>query len=241
MAPVNAKHQEKYCLTGQYINCPVYKRTAVQRIPTRVADAQVIARRRRFLLTVVLMTVVFSVVAVAVVLLRQNPGLMAAPTTQAAGLQEEPTLVNATATPTRTLSPTKVETATLPSGFRPFLPTTDLTRQACPKPEGWVSYYYKAGDSLALLGNYFGIPPQVLLEANCLSSPAQLSTGDRIYVPIATITPTPSITYTPTVTITHRPFIPPTATQGDEPPPPTSVPPTPVPPTDTPIIPTIPS
>ncbi len=233
VAPVNAKHQEKFCLTAQYINCPVYKRTAVQRIPTRVADAQVIARRRRFLLTVVLMTVVFSVTAVAVLLLRQNPGLMAAPTTQAAGLLEEPTATLPIATPTPSLLPTKMDTATLASGFRPFLPTTDLTRQACPQPEGWVVYLYKSTDSLALLGNYYGLSPQELLDANCLTSPAQLSAGDRVFVPGATITPTPTITFTPTATFTRRPYIPPTATKDDEPAPPTPVPPTPVPPTPT--------
>ncbi len=255
VAPVNAKHQEKYCLTALYVECPVYKRAEIQRIPTRVADAQVIARRRRFLLTVVLMTVIFSVAAVAVVILRQNPGLIAAPTTQAAGLQEAASATPSPA-PTNTLAPSpsltpsqEPEQTDTPAGaFRPFLPTTDLTRQACPKPEGWVVYIYKSTDSLALLGNYYGISPMELMVANCLTSPAQLSAGDRIFVPGATVTPTPTETLTPTVTNTPRPVVIITRTNTSAPPPPppptkTPVPPTntPVPPTDTPVVPTVPT
>lgn len=251
VAPVNAKHQEKFCLTAQYIDCPVYKRTELQRIPTRVADAQVIARRRRFLLTVVLMTVIFSVSAVAVVILRQNPGLIVAPTTQAAGLQEAvsatPSLAatdTLTPLPTLSPSPSPAQTDTPVGAFRPFLPTTDLTRQACPKPEGWVVYVYKSTDSLALLGNYYGISPMELLTANCLTSQAQLSAGDRIFVPGATITPTPTDTLTPTPTNTRRPvvIITRTNTPGGGPPPPPTPTDTPVPPTptDTPDIPTPP-
>ncbi len=251
VAPVNAKHQEKYCLTAQHVECPVYKRPQIQRIPTRVTDAQVLARRRRFLMTVVLMTVIFSVAAVAVVVLRQNPGLIVAPTTQAAGLQEmasaTPSLAATnTLSPSPSLSPSPqvVQTDTPVGAFRPFLPTTDLTRQACPRPEGWVVYIYKSTDSLALLGNYYGISPMELLTANCLTSPAQLSAGDRIFVPGATITPTPTETLTPTVTNTPRPVVIITRTHtpgGGPPPPPTStpIPPTPVPPTDTPVIPTM--
>jgi hypothetical protein len=251
VAPVNAKHQEKYCLTAQYVDCPVFRRAEIQRIPTRVTDSRVLARRRRFLLTVVLMTVVFSVVAVAVVVLRQNPGLIVAPTTQAAGLQEEPSatpslLPTDTPAPSATLEATQTQTQTPAEGFRPFLPTTDLTRQACPKPDGWVVYIYKSTDSLALLGNYYGISPMELMTANCLTSPALLCAGDRVYVPGATITPTPTITFTPTVTNTRRPvvIVTQTNTPGSGPPPPpptwTPVPPTPVPPTDTPIVPTLP-
>jgi len=237
---VNAKHQEKYCLTANYVECPVYKRPEKQRIPLRVADAQVKARRTRFLLTVVLMTVVFSAVALGVMLIRQNPGLISAPTTQAAGLGSEPTALpslTATASPTLSPSPKPTETSTASGAFRPFLPTTDLTRQACPKPEGWVVYTYKSTDSLALLGSYYGISPMELMTANCLSSPAQLKGGDRIFVPAATVTPTPTETLTPTATNTRRPYIPPTNTPQPPQPPPTNTPapPTPVPPTQPPV------
>ncbi len=246
VAPVNAKHQEKYCLSTQYVDCPVYKRTEIQRIPVRVADAQVMARRRRFLLTVVLMTVFFSVTALAVMLLRQNPGLITAPTTQAAGLVDEPTAIPSfTATASATLSPSPKPTETLSVVFRPFLPTIDLTRQACPKPEGWVTYVYKVSDKLLPLSMTYGLTPEELLLANCIKSESQLAAGDRIFVPAVTPTTTATTTLTPTVTYTRRPYVPPTSTPkpGEPPPtkvPPTPVPPTPIPPTDTPIPPTEP-
>ena len=193
-------------------------------MPTRAVAGRGFFARNRFLLLVVLLTVVFAGVAVGVVLLRQNPGLITAPTTQAAGLLETTEDPTPTPTPSPTVSLTPVITSTVVGGFRPFLPTTDLTRQACPKPEGWVTYTVKPTDSLVRLSMVYGVTLEVLLKANCMTEDTLVKSGERIYVP--GMTPTPTFTITPTPTRTRK-YIPPTST-----PPPYNPPPA----TNTPVI-----
>lgn len=228
VSPVNTKHQEKYCLTAQHVECPIYKRSSVQRMPTRVTADRSFARRNRFLMIVVFLTVVFAGVAIAAVVMRGEAGV----TPEASSVAVDPpidTPATSTPTPTPSATPSLIPTMTLATtegAFRPFIPTTDLTREACQKPEGWIVYLYKQGDTMLKLSQYYGISFDQLLIANCITRTTTIKVGERMYMPAATSTPTPTITMTPTVTRTRRPYIPPTATTaepgggGPTPPPP---------------------
>jgi len=229
VAPVNTKHQEKYCLTAQHVECPIYKRASVQRMPTRVTADRGFVRRNRFLLAVILMTVIFAGVAIVAVAMREDPGLATPPETMAQALSSNPASSTPTPTPSPTPSiiPTSTHNVTATGAFRPYLPTVDLTRQACPKPDGWTNYLFKTGDTMLKLSQYYGIPLDVLLAANCITRTTTIAVGEQMYVPMATSTPTPTVTMTPTITKTRRPYIPPTATpsSGGGKPPPTAPPP----------------
>lgn len=227
VSPVNTKHQEKYCLTANHIECPVYKRAGVQRIPSRVTADRGFLQRNRFLMGVIILAVVFAGVAVVAVLMNNDPGLIGGPTTMAAALSTDPApTLTPTPTPTPSLIPTPVHTETAEGAFRPFQPTVDLTRVACPKPTGWGIYYLKQNDTMFRLSQFYGIPYDVFLIVNCMDAKSIVTVGERIYVPLATLTPTPTLTLTPTVTRTRRPYVPPTKTPEPDNSGPTAPPPT---------------
>ncbi len=227
VSPVNTKHQEKYCLTANHVECPIYKRASVSRMPSRVTADRGFLKRNRFVMGVILLTVIVAGIAVIAVVMRQNPGLIGGPTTLAAALVTDPAPTSSpTLTATPSLIPSPVNTVTATGAFRPFQPTVDLTRQACPKPAGWSIIYFKQTDTMFALSQFYGIPYDVFLIANCMDSTSIVSVGERIYAPVATLTPTPTKTLTPTVTRTRRPYVPPTRTPEPQNNPPTAPPPT---------------
>lgn len=78
--------------------------------------------------------------------------------------------------PTRSPTPTPSQTPTASE-------TVSFTPTGCPIPEGWVSYTVQRGETLNPLAARFGISPQDLADANCLTESQQVVPGLVIYVP----------------------------------------------------------
>lgn len=90
-------------------------------------------------------------------------------------------LFTATSTPPPTLTATHTETPT---------PT-------CAYPVGWVITTLPKQTSLADIAGQYGITPEEILNANCLSSAETLSASQTLYLPPATSTPTATETEKP--------------------------------------------
>jgi len=89
-------------------------------------------------------------------------------------------LPSATATPSPTLTATSTQSPT---------PT-------CAYPAGWVQTTLTAEISLDALALQYGLSPEAILQANCLTA-ERLSANSVIYLPPATITPTATATEKP--------------------------------------------
>jgi LysM repeat protein len=95
--------------------------------------------------------------------------------------------------PTPTAGPTSPPQATsiAPTLFASITPlpggggvvATQPPNQNCPPPTGWIQYTIEAGDSLGALAEATGSSLQDLINANCLSNPDTLFTGQLIYLP----------------------------------------------------------
>lgn len=91
------------------------------------------------------------------------------------------------------------------------LPPPTPNPTPCGPPADWVPYTVQAGDTLYRLSVRFRVPLSVLMQANCLTTPA-LTVGQRLYVPPPEATPTAAPTETPTATPTATPTPSPSAT-----------------------------
>ena len=102
------------------------------------------------------------------------------------------------------------------------LPPPTPNPTPCGPPADWVPYTVQAGDTLYRLSVRFRVPLSVLMQANCLTTPA-LTVGQRLYVPPPEATPTaapppppppppPLPTETPAPSPTAAPTETPTAT-----------------------------
>lgn len=88
--------------------------------------------------------------------------------------------------PTATATPLPTMTATV----------TETPTPTCAYPAGWVEMVFTAETSLDSLALQYGLSPQEILQANCLSVD-MLSAANAIYLPPATITPTATPTEKP--------------------------------------------
>ncbi len=89
----------------------------------------------------------------------------------------------------------------LPSPTFPPSPTltatsTESPTPTCAYPTGWVQVTLTGEISLDSLALQYGIRPEEILQANCLTA-EQLSANSLIYLPPATITPTATATEKP--------------------------------------------
>ena len=85
-------------------------------------------------------------------------------------------LPSATASPTPTLTPTPSQTAS-PSSTSSPSPT------GCAFPKGWIPYTVQRGEKLNPLAARFGLKPQELADANCITKSQQVVPGLILYVP----------------------------------------------------------
>jgi LysM repeat protein len=89
--------------------------------------------------------------------------------------------------PSATFTPAPTQTAT----------STQSPTPTCAYPAGWVPTTLTAEISLDALAFQYGLSPEAILEANCLTAAELLSANSVIYLPPATITPTVTATEKP--------------------------------------------
>lgn len=81
-------------------------------------------------------------------------------------------------------APTLFPSITPLPGFGGVSPTQPAgVGGSCPTPGGWVPYTIEGGDSLGALADATGVTVQDIVNANCLSDPDTLYTGQTIYLP----------------------------------------------------------
>lgn len=98
-------------------------------------------------------------------------------------------------TPTaRPAQPTPTGFAAAPTLFASITPLPGLgggggisptqpPNSSCPMPPNWIQYTVEAGDSIGALADATGTTIQDIVNANCLTDPDTLFTGQVIYLP----------------------------------------------------------
>jgi LysM repeat protein len=96
-------------------------------------------------------------------------------------------------TPTaRPVQPTPTNFSGAPTLFASITPLpglgggvspTQAPSSTCPPPPNWIQYTVEAGDSITALANATSTSIQDIVNANCLSDPDTLFTGQVIYLP----------------------------------------------------------
>lgn len=119
-------------------------------------------------------------------LLRLNSGANEAAEPTAASQQAIESETVLEVRPSATFTPSPTLTAT----------STELPTPTCASPAGWVQTTLTAEISLDDLALQYGLNPEAILQANCLTA-EQLSVNSIIYLPPATITPTATQTAKP--------------------------------------------
>ncbi|MFN8560399.1 MAG: LysM domain-containing protein [Anaerolineae bacterium] len=126
--------------------------------------------------------------------IRNRTGTRAAPVDRRgavrAGVQPDDHAADSTARPAQ---PTPTGFAAAPTLFASITPLPGLggggisptqpPNSACPTPPNWIQYTVEAGDSIGALADATGTTIQDIVNANCLSDPDTLFTGQVIYLP----------------------------------------------------------
>jgi len=152
-----------------------------------------------------------TLTALTIQLLETNESPLPTPTLNTA----VPTFAPATQTPmpTNTLTPSQSPTPTQTNTPQPnltknvptatmFTPTTAVTvvpqitiltptECAAVRPDGWVSYQIKPGDTLSALAGEASITLTELMSINCLTNASRIVVGETVYLPkIPAVAPT---------------------------------------------------
>ncbi len=85
----------------------------------------------------------------------------------------------------------------------PPTPTETFPAPLCTPPDGWVQQAVGPDDTMQSLADQYGLPVEVLAEANCLRPSSPLNSYMTISVPAEL--PTPTFTATATASATARP------------------------------------
>ena len=225
-------HQEKYCLTENYVNCPIYQNKSQFNapVPTPIAaqnqKPDQPTSKLSNLQSLTILTVFLSfLLVVLLVLIFTSPNLFGQADSSSA---EDPmAVVTFIITPTQitpdaayyaqlTLQAMQNEllgTPTLISDLFPtrtsiaFLsPTPNIN---CRRPQGWIVYPVHFGDTLQSLARETNTTVVGLMVANCMTVNT-LTMDQEIYLPYypGSATATRTITRTPTRTRTRTPTIP---------------------------------
>jgi len=226
IAPINLRHQRLTCLSGKYVDCPVYKRVHLQPLPEDLVLPSFQRERLRRLVIIVLVIVVLGGLGVGASALRRKgigsvlPGM---------GNSAGQTGIEAVAPTASSVSENVFSLFSSPTST-PIVGSA-APNSHCEPPLGWVVYVVKPTDSLVRLSLLYKISVEQLQTANCLDGRVVLRPGETLFVPPP---PTPTPTATRTATATRRPVIPPNPTSppSDYVPPPS---PTRPPPTATPL------
>jgi LysM repeat protein len=101
--------------------------------------------------------------------------------------------------PTSTPAPTSKPGEPSPTATLPPPPTT------CAPPEGWEPYVVQEGDTIPALAAAFGVMPEAISQANCLTV-ASLVPGSILYLPPLSSTASPSPSSTSNAPPTNTPI-----------------------------------
>ena len=232
VSPVKLAYQERVCLTGEHITCPLYQAANPVPMPAEIVGqppASQTSKRAAAIFAIPLLLAGAAALILAWNVFGQRSGLQSR-------------LVPGTGAEQQTTAGWMLITDT------PFVlasPTSNRTPDAatnCAIPTGWEPYTVSPTDSLYRLSVIYGIDVEELQRVNCMGNSTTILPGQVIYIPFLP-------TRTPSSTPTRIPFVP-TDSGGDDdepaPRPRTPVPPTdepappntPVPPTQAPVPPT---
>lgn len=186
VSPVNAEHQNQFCLTSGHVNCPVFQAAHPISLPETLAIPREAPRTWRKTLTVGGIPVL---VALAAVMLTPWNGLSAwlsvrrnLPNTEG-GKTQNWALLHVTGTPSA-----QVEN----------IPEDHLVPVNCPMPPGWTTYIVQPTDSLYRLSVIYGVSVGEIQQFNCMGNETAILPGQAIFLPIfSTSTPVPTPTPTP--------------------------------------------
>lgn len=226
---IGLDHQEAFCLTENYENCPIYQRET-QLNPIEVVE-NLKPEKRSFSLTFVqtLALVTFALALILVTLLVLWRTNFFAPLRPVASVDQPIAVVTYIITPTQ-ITPNATWYAQLTQDAlhisintsTPLMPGVISTRTSiaflspiptiiCDKPDDWIIYMVDYGDTLFSLAEDTNTTVVNLMAANCLTTNS-IVVGQDIYLPYypgsATDTPYPTSTLrtrTPTPTSTEKP------------------------------------
>lgn len=213
VAPVEADHQEKFCLGPGYKACPIYQAVETQPVPAMFAAPAFLKDQRKRRLA--LIAIPFAAAGVMVLGMAMN------------SLVGKFGLLGASRIP-QTGASNQASSLGWFSGFdqpTPFLQnspasSTPSLKAICAYPEGWVTYVVNPTDSLFRLSVVYGITVEELQKANCMGKDTVILPGQVIYVPFLP-SPTPSATSTaivvlPTQTLPRANNVAPAANQPEQ-------------------------
>jgi hypothetical protein len=235
ITPVTTIHQSKFCLTSNYLRCPVYITDKNAPLPPELVGKYEDKQPSKNIILIGAIISILTITIVVILFMLRNNG------------SKFSTIQQMTITATSKDMATNIDTpipqgnTTMSSGDSSSLMLTpDNELIICVPPENWILYTVKPTDSLVRLALIFNITVEDLQKANCMMDRTLLKPGEEIYIPGSTPTVTVSTTPTVTITNTYRPPVIPTRTftvQPTEPPRPrptnTIPPPPPPPPTNT--------
>lgn len=233
LSPVAISHQSKFCLTPNYLRCPVFISEKSSPLPPQLIEKYNDKQLSKYIILFGAIISVLIITIIAFLFFLINTGSITSMTKQLTITATSNNLMTNIDTPIPQASVTK---ALLDSSS--FTLTPENESIICVPPENWILYVVKPTDSLVRLALIFNITVEDLQRANCMMDRTLVKPGEEIYIPGATPTVTVSTTPTVTITNTYRPPIIPTRTYTDQPtdvprPRPTNTMPPPPPPTDT--------
>ena len=175
-ASIDVVYQADYCLGGAFDYCARFRKATGRPIADAVRPA---SRSRLSLLTAALLTVALLTGAVALAI--------------AAGLLELPGggpfagVGSATPSPTATEpdQPFPTRTDTEPTEAPPTItpsPSAEPTPEPDPTPGG--VHVVQSGETLSLIAELYGVPWQLIAEANEIADPDQIFVGQQLTIPL---------------------------------------------------------
>lgn len=186
ISPINANHQEKFCLSGEHQNCPLYRAATPVPMPRSLLGQppeQAPARRTVPVFAIPLVLTGAALLAFVATGLG-NRGLFAngliPDTGQRVGTQKSWNLITG-------------ESPAAAPAQGTARPAAEEDERVCPLPQGWVQYTVAPTDSLFRLSVVYGVSVAELQSANCLGEETVIMPGDVIYLPVLP-TVAPSVT-----------------------------------------------
>ncbi len=143
-------------------------------------------------------------------LIRTAPAVMIVILLTACASSDTPTpatVVASTPVPTSTQTPTPSATTEMPTATQ----TATLTPTGTPRPDS-IEHVVAPNETLGAIALLYGTTVDAIVRANNLSDPRLLRTGQRLIIPLPTLTPTPPPTATrdpalPTLPPTPTPIV----------------------------------
>jgi hypothetical protein len=190
VSAIHPQHQEKYCLVGEHVNCPIYLAANARKLPAAMASTSANSRRARPVLALILLPLLlvsamvlgYALQSLGIIHIGGPDGLIA----NTGGGMETPTWGFFDL-------PRQAET----SYSQLFIPVLGSQGQGddCDPPSGWEAYNVQPTDSLFRLSTLHGISVEELAIVNCLGDKMLIQAGQMLFVPsrvvLGEVAPTP--------------------------------------------------